>query len=209
MNGEQKITPGHQRRRAVIYVRQSSDGQVKNNLESQQLQYALAPTATGLGFGDVEVLDVDQGKSAAVAATRREGFERLLGAVALGEIGLILSRELSWLLRTDKDFCQLVELCQLFDTLLGDEHTIYDVSRLDDQLVLGIKATMSVVELKVLRMRLFEGREQKAKRGELYPRLPPGYVWAAPGQVAKDPNLQVQDAVHLIFAKFRETWSIR
>lgn len=198
MNGEQKITPGHQRRRAVIYVRQSSDGQVKNNLESQQLQYALAPTATGLGFGDVEVL-----------ATRREGFERLLGAVALGEIGLILSRELSWLLRTDKDFCQLVELCQLFDTLLGDEHTIYDVSRLDDQLVLGIKATMSVVELKVLRMRLFEGREQKAKRGELYPRLPPGYVWAAPGQVAKDPNLQVQDAVHLIFAKFRETWSIR
>jgi hypothetical protein len=123
----------------VIYVRQSSDGQVKNNLESQQLQYALAPRAKGLGFGDVEILDVDLGASAAVAAKRRDGFERLLGAVALGEVGLILSRELSRLLRTDKDFCQLVELCQLFDTLLGDEQTIYDVSRMDDQLVLGIK----------------------------------------------------------------------
>jgi DNA invertase Pin-like site-specific DNA recombinase len=209
MNGEQKIAPAHLRRRAVIYVRQSSDGQVKNNLESQQLQYALAPRATGLGFRDVEILDVDLGASAAVAAKRRDGFERLLGAVALGEVGLILSRELSRLLRTDKDFCQLVELCQLFDTLLGDEHTIYDVSRMDDQLVLGIKATMSVVELKVLRMRLLEGKENKARRGTLYPRLPPGYVWAAPGQVAKDPNLRVQEAMALVFAKFRETWSIR
>jgi len=209
MNGEQKITPEHLRRRAVIYVRQSSEGQVRHNLESQQLQYALAPRAKGLGFGYVEVLDVDLGASAAMAAKRREGFERLLGAVALGEVGLILSRELSRLLRTDRDFCQLVELCQLFDTLLGDEHTIYDVSRMDDQLVLGIKATMSVVELKVLRMRLMEGKEHKAKRGALYPRLPPGYVWAAPGQVAKDPNLRVQEAMHLVFAKFRETWSIR
>ncbi len=209
MNGEQKISPDHLRRRAVIYVRQSSDGQVRNNLESQQLQYALVPHAQGLGFGDVEVLDVDLGASAAVAAKRREGFERLLGAVALGEVGLILSRELSRLLRTDKDFCQLVELCQLFDTLLGDEHTIYDVSRMDDQLVLGIKATMSVVELKVLRMRLLEGKENKARRGALYPRLPPGYVWAAPGQVVKDPNLRVQEAMQLLFAKFQETWSIR
>jgi hypothetical protein len=92
MNGEQKITPEHLRRRAVIYVRQSSEGQVRHNLESQQLQYALGPRAKGLGFGDVEVLDVDLGASAAMAAKRREGFERLLGAVALGEVGLILSR---------------------------------------------------------------------------------------------------------------------
>jgi hypothetical protein len=68
---------------------------------------------------------------------------------------------------------------------------------------------MSVVELKVLRMRLLEGKEHKARRGALYPRLPPGYVWAAPGQVAKDPNLRVQEAMALVFAKFRETWSIR
>ncbi len=86
-------------------------------------------------------------KSAAVAAKKREGFQQLLGSVALGEIGIILSRELSRLLRSDRDFCQLVELCQAFDTLIGDEQTVYDVSRMDDQLVLGIKATMSVAEL--------------------------------------------------------------
>ncbi|MBE7484126.1 MAG: recombinase family protein [Polyangiaceae bacterium] len=209
MNGDQKITAEHLSRRAIVYLRQSSEGQVRNNLESQKLQYAMVHRARGLGFSEVEVIDVDLGASAAVAAKRREGFERLLGAVALREVGLILSRELSRLLRTDKDFCQLIELCQMFDTLVGDDQTIYDVSRMDDQLVLGIKATMSVVEFKVLRMRLAEGKENKAKRGEIYPRLPPGYVRDAAGQVSKDPNLRVQEAIELIFAKFRETWSIR
>jgi DNA invertase Pin-like site-specific DNA recombinase len=173
MTPEPKITPEHRRRRAGGYVRQSSEGQGKHQLESQHLQYALADRARGLGFHDVEVIDSDLGASAALAATRRAGFERLLGAVALGEVGLILSRELSRLVRTDRDFCQLVELCQLFATLVGDEHTIYDVRRMDDSLVLGIKATMSVVELKVLRLRLLEGKENKAKRGALLPaRMP-------------------------------------
>lgn len=209
MNGEQKITPEHLSRKAIVYLRQSSDGQVKNNLESQQLQYALSGLATKLGFREVGIIDTDLGSSAAVAAKRREGFEQMLGAVALGQVGLILSRELSRLSRTDKDFCQLMELCQLFGTLIGDEETIYDVSRMDDQLVLGIKATISVVELRVLRLRLHQGKENKARRGELYPRLPPGYVWDATDKVVKDPNLRVQEAIGLVFAKFRETWSMR
>jgi len=90
-----------------------------------------------------------------------------------------------------------LELCQFFGTLVGDEETIYDVSRMDDQLVLGIKATISVVELKVLRLRLHQGKENKARRGELYPRLPPGYVWDATDKVVKDPNLRVQEAIGL------------
>lgn len=208
MNGDQKITSEHRSRKAVIYLRQSSEGQVRNNIESQQLQYAMAERARSLGFDQIEIIDVDLGASAAMAARRRAGFERLLGAVAVGEVGVVLSRELSRLLRTDKDFCQLVELCQLFGTLIGDEESIYDTARMDDQLVLGIKATMSVVELKVLRMRLAQGRENKAKRGLIYPHLPPGYVWVA-GEIVKDPNLRVQEAIQLVFGKFRETWSIR
>jgi DNA invertase Pin-like site-specific DNA recombinase len=209
MSGNPKITPEHLRRRAVVYLRQSSEGQVRNNRESQELQYALAKRARALGFSEVEVIDADLGASAAVAAKRREGFERLLGAVALREVGIVLSRELSRLLRTDRDFCQLVEMCQIFGTLVGDDQTVYDVGRMDDHLVLGIKATMSVAELRVLRMRLTEGRNNKARRGELYPRLPAGYVRDATGKVVKDPNRRVQEAIGLVFAKFRETWSIR
>jgi len=40
--------------------------------------------------------------SASTGARAREGFERLLARVALNEVGLVLSREVSRLLRTDK-----------------------------------------------------------------------------------------------------------
>lgn len=209
MNDEHKIGAEHLARRAVVYLRQSSEGQVRNNLESQRLQYALVDRARTLGFREVEVIDADLGSSAAVAAKRREGFERLLGMVALGQIGLILSRELSRLLRTDKDFCQLAELCQVFGTLLGDDGNLYDLRLMDDQFTLGIKATLSVVELKVLQMRLHKGKENKAQRGALYAKLPAGYLLDADGVPVKDPNLRVQEAMALVFAKFRELWSIR
>lgn len=209
MSVDQKITQAHLARKAIVYLRQSSDGQVRNNLESQRLQYAMADRAAALGFHCVEVIDTDLGSSAAVAAAKREGFQRLLGLVALGEVGIVLARELSRLLRTDRDFCQLVELCQAFDTLIGDEQAIYDPSRMDDQLVLGIKATMSVAELKVIRMRLVAGKENKARRGELYPRLPAGYVFDLDQKIVKDPNVRVQEGIALVFSKFRDTWSAR
>ncbi|MGB5603495.1 MAG: recombinase family protein, partial [Gammaproteobacteria bacterium] len=172
----QKLTPEHLARKAVVYLRQSSMAQVKYNQESQRLQYALADTAKAYGFQQVEIVDCDLGMSAATGAQAREGFERVLASVAMGQVGMVLSRELSRLSRTDKDWCQLIEVCQIFNTLIADAEAIYDVNRLDDQLVLGIKGTLSVVELKTLKIRLQQGREAKAKRGELGRCLAPGYV---------------------------------
>ncbi|MEJ2419702.1 MAG: recombinase family protein [Exilibacterium sp.] len=110
-----------------------------------------------------------------------------MASIALGEVGLVLSRELSRLSRTDKD----------------------DLNRLDDQLVLGIKGTLSVVELKTLKLRLQQGREAKAKRGELGRCLAPGYVADPTGLIVKDPNLRVQEAIALVFKTFAELGSIR
>jgi len=205
----QKLTPEHLARKAVVYLRQSSMAQVKHNQESQRLQYALADTAKAYGFKHVEIVDCDLGMSAATGAQVREGFKRVLTCVALGEVGLVLSRELSRLSRTDKDWCQLIELCQIFNTLIADAENLYDLNRLDDQLVLGIKGTLSVVELKTLKFRLQQGREEKAKRGELGRRLAPGYVANPAGQIVKDPNLRVQEAMALVFKKFHELGSIR
>jgi DNA invertase Pin-like site-specific DNA recombinase len=136
-----KITPNHLARKAVIYLRQSSIAQVKHNTESQRLQYALKDTATAYGFARIEVIDTDLGMSAASGAQAREGFKQLLASVALGEVGMVLSREPSRLSRTDKDWCHLMELCRVLNTLIGDADNIYDLNRLDDQLVLGIKGT--------------------------------------------------------------------
>ena len=204
-----KLTPERLARRAIVYLRQSSPRQVKVNLESQRLQYALADRARALGWREVEVIDADLGGSASVGAPARDGFEHVLAAVALGQVGIVFTRELSRLSRTDKDWCHLLEVSGIFNTLVGDHENIYDVNLLDDQLVLGIKGTLSVVELKVLKQRLLAGMESKAQRGALIRMLPPGYVPDGAGKVVKDPNLRVQEAITLIFQTFRQTWSIR
>lgn len=204
-----KIKPEHLVRKAIVYLRQSSEKQVRQNLESQRLQYELAERIRGLGWQQIEVINSDLGCSAAVGSASREGFERVLTSVALGEVGIVVSREVSRLSRTDKDWCRLVEVCQIFGTLIGDEQQVYDLSYLDDQLVLGIKGTLSAVELKVLRQRLQAGQESKARRGELFKRLAVGYARDGSGKVVLHPDRRVCEAIQLVFSKFRERWSVR
>ena len=204
-----KIKPEHLARKAIVYLRQSSERQVRQNLESQRLQYEMAERVRRLGWQEIEVINSDLGCSAAMASASREGFERVLSSVALGEVGIVASREVSRLSRTDKDWCRLVEVCQIFGTLIGDEQQIYDLNQLDDQLVLGIKGTLSVVELKVLRQRLQAGQESKARRGELFKRLPVGYARDGTGKVVLHPDRRVCEAVRLVFSKFHELWSVR
>ena len=204
-----KITPEHLARKAIVYLRQSSEKQVRQNTESQLLQYAVAERVRALGWRQVEIINSDLGSSAGIASAQREGFERVLSLVALGEVGIVGSREVSRLSRTDKDWCRLLEVCQIFGTLIADEQQVYDLNYLDDQLVLGIKGTLSVVELKVIRQRLLAGQESKARRGELFKRLPIGYARDALGKVVFHPDRRVSEAIQLVFTKFRELWSVR
>ena len=169
-----KIKPEHLARKAIVYLRQSSEKQVRQNKESQFLQYTVAERMRALGWKQVEIINSDLGSSAGIASAQREGFERVLSLVALGEVGIVGSREVSRLSRTDKDWCRLLEVCQIFGTLIADEQHVYDLNYLDDQLVLGIKGTLSVVELKVIRQRLLAGQESKARRGELF--RTPGWI---------------------------------
>jgi DNA invertase Pin-like site-specific DNA recombinase len=157
----------------------------------------------------VEIVNSDLGRSASLGAVAREGFDRLVASVALGEVGIVLGRELTRLARTDRDFCHLIEVCQVFGTLIGDETQIYDLALMDDLLVLGIKGTLSVVELKILKARVLDGQREKARRGELFRLLLAGYVLDADGKVVKDPDVRVQEGVALIFEKYRELWSVR
>src|SRR5712675_1085381 len=90
-----KIKPEHLARKAIIYLRQSSEKQVRQNKESQLLQYAMAERVRALGWQQVEIINNDLGSSAGLAAAQREGFERVLSSVALGEVGIVGSREVS------------------------------------------------------------------------------------------------------------------
>ena len=198
------IEARHLSRCAVVYLRQSTMVQVRNNLESQRLQYALVDRAKALGFSRIEVIDTDLGFSGGAASGGRPGFEHLVSLVALDQVGIILSREVSRLSRNDSDWCRLLDICRAFGTLIGDDDHVYDPSELDDQLILGIKGTLSVVELGILKLRMQQGKELCASRGKLRFRLPSGYVYNLDGHPVKDPDQRTRELVDLVFRKFRE-----
>ncbi|MFQ5732125.1 MAG: recombinase family protein [Planctomycetaceae bacterium] len=193
---------------AVVYVRQSSAQQVLGNRESTARQYALGDLAQNLGWPRerVLVIDEDQGQSGASSA-HRLGFQRLLAEVTLDHVGLVLGLEMSRLARSSKDWHHLLEVCAVFGTLLGDQDGIYDPTDPNDRLLLGLKGTMSEVELHTMRNRLERGRLNKARRGELFSHPPVGYFVLPNGEFVKEPDAQGRSAVELLFEKFEELGS--
>src|SRR3989449_10439598 len=175
-----KLTPDHLRRCAVVYVRQSSIGQVLHNRESQLRQYSLADRARELGFREVVVIDDDLGRSGS-GLIERPGFQRLVAEVCTGEVGAVLSLEASRLARNGRDWHHLIELCGMVGTVVIDHDGIYDPVLLNDRLLLGLKGTMSEFELNLLRQRSQEAIRQKAARGELRVLLPVGLCWTSSG----------------------------
>ena len=202
-----KITPEHLSRQAFVYVRQSTQDQLQHNHESRQRQYGLADRARKLGWSDVVVVDDDLGRSGGGIA--RPGFERLLVAICEGRVGIVLAVEASRLARNGRDWHTLLEFCGLVGCLLADEDGVYDARLPNDRLLLGMKGTMSEMELSILRQRSFEALRQKARRGELFLSVAVGYVKVLHNRIAMEPNQRIRDAISLVFRKFAEFQSVR
>jgi DNA invertase Pin-like site-specific DNA recombinase len=203
-----KIMPEHQCRTAIVYVRQSTSFQIAHNLESQRRQYGLADYARQLGFGAVNVIDEDLGRTGS-GLVERPGFQRLVGQICAGQIGAVFCIEASRLARNGRDWHHLIELCGLVGSLVIDPDGVYDPRILNDRLLLGLKGTMSEFELNILRQRSLESIRQKARRGELQFILPAGYSWTHHGKIEKDPDQRVQQAIEMVFLKFTELGSAR
>ena len=204
-----KVQAAHLQRLAVVYVRQSTLQQVEHNRESTRRQYALSERAIELGWSPTQVLviDEDQGRSGA-SADARPGFQRLVGEVGLDHIGIVLGLEISRLARSSRDWYQLLEVCGLFGTLIGDADGIYDPQTYNDRLLLGLKGTMSEAELHILKQRMLEGKRAKARRGELHLLLPRGYVRTPAGDVIKDPDEQARAVIETVFTQFERRGTI-
>jgi DNA invertase Pin-like site-specific DNA recombinase len=208
LRSESKIRDVHLDRLAIVYVRQSSPQQVMENRESRERQYALADYARRLGWASerVVVIDEDQGLSGRTA-DNRPGFQRLMAEVGLNHVGIVLGLELSRLSRSNKDWHQLVDVCGIFNTLLGDQDGVYDSSDGNDRLLLGLRGAMSEFELVTLRNRLLRGSRNKAERGELFPAVPVGYFKQSSGEIVQDPDEQARAMIRLVFEKFAEARS--
>ena len=205
-----KIRAGHLGREAWIYVRQSTMTQVRENTESLNRQYELAQRAHRLGWPAerVRVVDDDLGCSGA-EATARAGFQGLVAAVGLGQVGLVLGIEVSRLARRNADWYHLLDLCAMTDTLIADADGLYHPGDYNDRLVLGLKGTMSEAELHVLRSRLDAGLRHKAARGELRQLLPVGLDYDEDGRVVLSRDEAVRTAIAAVFDRFDELGSAR
>src|SRR5436309_11068587 len=200
-----KIRPDHLSRQAVIYVRQSTLLQVRENIGSTTRQYDLVKRAHDLGWeqAGIRVIDQDQGQSGA-SSIGRDGFQLLVAEVGLGHVGAVLSLEVSRLARSCSDWYRLLEICALTDTLVIDEEGVYDPGSYNDRLLLGFKGTMSEAELHWLYQRLQGGKITKAEQGSLRFRLPIGLVYDPVSKIVLDPDEAVQEAIRLVFTLFEQ-----
>src|SRR6478609_4877115 len=196
------------KRKAVVYVRQSTQSQVMTNLESQRRQYDLVDVARRRGFRDVEVIDDDLGRSAS-GMVARPGFDRLVAWLCAGVVGAVLCFDASRLARNVRDWHHLLELCGLVDARVIDLDGVYDPCRPNDRLLLGMKGSISEFELGILRARMLDAARSKARRGELRIGVPIGYIWDRQVGLGLDPDLRLQEVIRLIFRRFRELGSAR
>nr|WP_018240898.1 recombinase family protein [Ensifer sp. BR816] len=195
-------------RKAVVYVRQSSQSQVMTNLESQRRQYDLVDIARKYGFADIEVIDDDLGRSAS-GTVARPGFDRLVAWLCAGKVGAVLCFDASRLARNGRDWHHLLELCGLVEARVIDHDGVYNACHPNDRLLLGMKGSISEFELGVLRARMYEAARSKAHRGELRLSVPFGYIWHREAGLGLDPDIRLQEVIRLIFARFRELGSAR
>jgi DNA invertase Pin-like site-specific DNA recombinase len=198
-----KILPAHLARQAYVYVRQSTLRQVLHNGESTERQYALAQRACHLGWSLAQVItiDEDQGQSG-VSAHNRTGFQQLISAIGLDQVGIVLVLEVSRLARSCSDWYRVLELAALSGTLIADEEGVYDPRDHNDRLLLGLKGTLSEAELYAIKARLQGGRLNKARKGELAQMLPVGLVRTREGSVHLDPHMDVQATLRVVFEQF-------
>src|SRR5215217_5775725 len=208
MTGADPLPPAVLRRKAVAYVRQSTPAQVETNQESRRRQHELVDLARSRGFRDVEVIDDDLGRSAS-GMVARPGFERLVAWLRAGEVGAVLCLDASRLARNGRDWHHLLELRGLVEARVIDMDGVYDPCRPNDRLLLGMKGSISEFELGVLRARMLDAARAKARRGELRIGVPVGYLWHREVGLGFDPDLRLQEAIRLIFARFRELGSAR
>jgi DNA invertase Pin-like site-specific DNA recombinase len=205
-----KIDRWHLERIAFVYVRQSTPSQVRKNVEGGERQRRMQQRVQELGWPDhqVRLLGADTGHSGS-SLHGREDYQTMLQAVMAQEAGIIGASELSRLVRDNQDWNQLVRICRHQGVLLADEHRIYDPNDPQDRVVLGIQGAFNEFELAMIFARMRDGKNRKARRGELYGSFPPGYICRHEPLYEKHPDLRVRRAVEKVFQEYEDSPSVR
>mgnify|MGYP001424621555 CR=1 FL=1 len=206
---EPQIGHWHLERIAFVYIRQSTPSQVKKNVEGAERQRRMQQRAKELGWPphQVKLLGADTGHSGS-SQHGREEYQTMLQAVIARQAGIICASELSRLVRDNQDWNQLVRLCRHQGVLLADENRVYDPKDPQDRVLLGIQGAFNEFELAMIFARMQDGKNRKARRGELYGSFPPGYICRRAPIYEKHPDPRVQRAIEKVFREYDDSPSI-
>lgn len=198
-----KIEPRYLEKTAYVYLRQSSPGQIKRNVEGGRRQRLMEDRMKELGWPSARIclLGGDTGRSGG-SQHGRDDYQVILEGVMAGQAGAVGARELSRLVRDNQDWNQLVRLCRHQDVLLVDEHRIYHTADPQDRVVLGVAGAFNEFELAMIIDRMQECRVEKAERGELYDGISTGYICRVGSLYEKHPDPRVQRAVMKVLDDF-------
>lgn len=204
-----KIQPHHLERLAVVYVRQSSPTQLRNNHESPRRQRALKQRARQLGWSEQRVLILEEDHARTGSSTHdRQAYRQASEGVVNGRVGMILAVEVSRWARDNAAWQLLLRDCIFANVLLADEQKVYDPNDPHDHVFLGIQGVLAEYELGLLRRRMQDCWWEKARRAEMFTSIATGYVEVRGQGLDKHPNQRVQHSLDRMFQRFNQMPSV-
>jgi DNA invertase Pin-like site-specific DNA recombinase len=201
------ITPDHLQRLAVVYIRQSSEQQVRDNVGSTELQRGLTAVASSHGWPDskIQTIDEDLGITGS-SSEARTGWRRLQIMMAAGEVGAVFCATISRLSRQLHDFELFRRIAQENNTIIYTEGRFVDPNDSNDILFSQITAMLASHENRQRVRLMSQARITKAKQGEMVSVLPVGWIKGSDGY-NYDP--ETKDIIRTIIDTFFQTRSIR
>ena len=201
------ITPDHLRRLAVVYIRQSTEEQVRENTGSTEFQRNLAAVARSYGWPEfqIQIIDEDLGRSG--SSSERRGWVRLQSMIAAEQVGAVFVWNISRLSRQVLDFEIFRMLAAAHKTLLYTDGRLVDPADSSDTIFSQITAMIAHFENRKRTEVMSQARLAKAKQGAVVSALPVGWIKGADGKYDYDP--ESKDTIRMIIETFWQTRSIR
>lgn len=163
----------------VVYLRQSSPGQVRDNVIATQEQYRLREIPEALGFPPerIVVVDEDLGVSGQTIAGRK-GMLRVLDLLERGEVSCVVVRDIGRLSRDEfnTDMGLIARQCYLSGAVIITPEKTYDPADSSDQLLLGLQGLIAGWDRANIVRRLNHHRRAKQAHGvNINGAVPAGY----------------------------------
>lgn len=190
----------------ALYIRVSTDKQATEgySLEAQREKLTAYCTAQGWAAADAHIY-VDAGQSG--KSTDRPEFQRMIAAVAAGDVRRIVAVKLDRLSRNTRDFLGLLDYCDEHACGIVSIAESFDTATPVGRAVVTVLMAFAELERSQIADRMQSGRDEKARQGERNGApVPYGYTYTG-GQWAAHPD-QVA-VVRSIFSEFIDGASLR